>query len=285
MNKEDYFIKQIANQKYIGDDGAYIDGYVYSMDSFFENNHFKKEWVDKKIFTFKKLAYKSMLVNISDAIAMNAKPKYALLSVAIPKTYSKKDLKSLAKGFKKAEKKFGFKIIGGDTIENVKLDISITIISKTKNPIFRNTLLKDDLLCYTGTLGESKRDLEKLLRGETISKKSKFIKPKLKAEFFYEASKYINSSMDISDGLFFELERLSKQNLLGFEFFEKIDESIGISGEEYELLFSFSEENRSKIEEIAKKHKVKLNIFAKAIDGSYKNSYENHHFKKSKDKN
>lgn len=285
MNKEDYFIKQIANQKYIGDDGAYIDGYVYSMDSFFENNHFKKEWVDKKIFTFKKLAYKSMLVNISDAIAMNAKPKYALLSVAIPKTYSKKDLKSLAKGFKKAEKKFGFKIIGGDTIENVKLDISITIISKTKNPIFRNTLLKDDLLCYTGTLGESKRDLEKLLRGETISKKSKFIKPKLKAEFFYEASKYINSSMDISDGLFFELERLSKQNLLGFEFFEKIDESIGISGEEYELLFSFSEENRSKIEEIAKKHKVKLNIFAKAIDGSYKNSYENHHFKKQKDKN
>ena len=285
MNKEDYFIKQIANQKYIGDDGAYIDGYVYSMDSFFENNHFKKEWVDKKIFTFKKLAYKSMLVNISDAIAMNAKPKYALLSVAIPKTYSKKDLKSLAKGFKKAEKKFGFKIIGGDTIENVKLDISITIISKTKNPIFRNTLLKDDLLCYTGTLGESKRDLEKLLRGETISKKSKFIKPKLKAEFFYEASKYINSSMDISDGLFFELERLSKQNSLGFEFFEKIDESIGISGEEYELLFSFSKENRSKIEEIAKKHKVKLNIFAKAIDGSYKNSYENHHFKKSKDKN
>ncbi len=285
MNKEDYFIKQIANQKYIGDDGAYIDGYVYSMDSFFENNHFKKEWVDKKIFTFKKLAYKSMLVNISDAIAMNAKPKYALLSVAIPKTYSKKDLKSLAKGFKKAEKKFGFKIIGGDTIENVKLDISITIISKTKNPIFRNRLLKDDLLCYTGTLGESKRDLEKLLRGETISKKSKFIKPKLKAEFFYEASKYINSSMDISDGLFFELERLSKQNSLGFEFFEKIDESIGISGEEYELLFSFSEENRSKIEEIAKKHKVKLNIFAKAIDGSYKNSYENHHFKKSKDKN
>lgn len=285
MNKEDYFIKQIANQKYIGDDGAYIDGYVYSMDSFFENNHFKKEWVDKKIFTFKKLAYKSMLVNISDAISMNAKPKYALLSVAIPKTYSKKDLKSLAKGFKKAEKKFGFKIIGGDTIENVKLDISITIISKTKNPIFRNTLLKDDLLCYTGTLGESKRDLEKLLRGETISKKSKFIKPKLKAKFFYEASKYINSSMDISDGLFFELERLSKQNSLGFEFFEKIDESIGISGEEYELLFSFSEENRSKIEEIAKKHKVKLNIFAKAIDGSYKNSYENHHFKKSKDKN
>src|SRR5574344_2747557 len=118
MNKEDYFIKQIANQKYIGDDGAYIDGYVYSMDSFFENNHFKKEWVDKKIFTFKKLAYKSMLVNISDAIAMNAKPKYALLSIAIPKSYTNGDLKELASGFKKAARDFNFEIIGGDTIEN-----------------------------------------------------------------------------------------------------------------------------------------------------------------------
>ena len=38
-----------------------------------------------------------MIVNISDAIAMNAKPLYALLSIAIPSTYSKNDLKLLYK--------------------------------------------------------------------------------------------------------------------------------------------------------------------------------------------
>ena len=206
MNKEDFFIKQISNSKYNGDDGAFINGYVYSMDAFFENVHFKKEWIDKKIISLKQIAYKSMLVNISDAIAMNAKPKYALISIAIPKSYTNENLKELSSGFKKAARDFNFEIIGGDTIENSKLDISITIVSKTKNPIFRNGVKEGDYLCYTGKLGESKRDLDALLSGKKIKKSSKFIKPNLRADFFYEAAKYINSAMDISDGLFLDLE-------------------------------------------------------------------------------
>ncbi|WP_152058506.1 thiamine-phosphate kinase, partial [Aliarcobacter butzleri] len=172
MNKEEYFIKQFSNNKIIGDDGAFIDGFVYSMDAFFENVHFKKEWM-----SLKQIAYKSMIVNISDAIAMNAKPLYALLSVAIPKSYSNEDLQELAKGFKKAASEFGIEIIGGDTIANEKLDISVTIISKTSNPIFRNGIKKGEILCYTGKLGTTKKDLEKLFEDKKISKKSKFIKP------------------------------------------------------------------------------------------------------------
>lgn len=274
MNKEDFFIKHISNNKHIGDDGAFIDGLVYSMDAFFENIHFKKEWL-----SLKQIAYKSMLVNISDAIVMNAIPKYALLSLAVPNTYSKEDLKNLASGFKKAAKDFGIKIIGGDTIENSKLDISITIISKTKEPIFRTGVKLGDFLCYTGKLGKVKKDLEELLKGKKISKNSKFIKPKLHDKFFYEASKYINASMDISDGLFLDLEKLSKASKIGFEFFKNIDENIGTSGEEYEILFSFDRKNFKEIQKIARKHKVKLNIFAKAVKGAYKTTFKNHHFK------
>lgn len=273
MNKEEYFIKQFSNSKFIGDDGAVIDGYVYSMDAFFENVHFKKEWM-----TLKQIAYKSMIVNISDAIVMNAVPKYALLSVAIPKSYTNDDLKNLSKGFKKAALEFGIEIIGGDTISNEKLDISITIISKTSKPIYRNTMNKGDILCYTGTLGFSKKDLEKLLKNKEISKTSKFIKPTLKQKFFYEIAPFITTSMDISDGLFFELERLSKANNLGFEFFHDIDEDIGTSGEEYEILFSFDPKNLEKIKKIALKHKVKLNPFAKAVKGKYSTKFNNHHF-------
>ena len=273
MNKEDYFIKQFSSNKIIGDDGAVVGKSVYSMDAFFQNVHFKKEWM-----SLKQIAYKSMIVNISDAIAMNAKPKYALLSVAIPSSYKKEDLKQLASGFKKAAKEFGILIIGGDTISNEKLDISVTIVSKTKNPIYRSGIKKDDFLCYTGELGTCKKDLEKLFANEKISKKSKFLKPKLNANFFYEISKYVNASLDISDGLFFELERLSKASKVGFEFFEDISEDIGTSGEEYEMLFSFSKKDLKKIEKIARKHKVKLNIFAKAIKGKYETKSKNHHF-------
>ncbi len=279
MNKEDFFIKQISNSKYNGDDGAFIDGYVYSMDAFFENVHFKKDWIDKNFISLKQIAYKSMLVNISDAIAMNAKPKYALISIAIPKSYTNENLKELSSGFKKAARDFNFEIIGGDTIENSKLDISITIVSKTKNPIFRNGVKEGDYLCYTGKLGESKRDLDALLSGKKIKKSSKFIKPILKDKFFYEASKYINAAMDISDGLFLDLEKLSKASNIGFEFFKNIKDEIGSSGEEYEILFSCSKDNLKKIEDISKKYQVKLNYFARAVKGSYKSPIDNHHFK------
>jgi thiamine-monophosphate kinase len=219
-----------------------------------------------------------MLVNISDAIVMNAVPKYALLSVAIPPHFTLKDLDELASGFTKIAKKFNITIIGGDTISNDKLDISITIISETKKPIYRTGTKEGDYLCYTGELGTVKKDLELLLKGVAVSKKSKFIKPILKPKFFYEIAPYINSALDISDGLFFELERLSKVNEIGFDFFDKIQKKIGCSGEEYEILFSFDSKQIKKILKIAKKHKLKLNIFAKAIEGSYECKCKSHYF-------
>jgi thiamine-monophosphate kinase len=274
MNKEDYFIKQFdKNSSFIGDDGALVDNIVYSNDAFFEDVHFKKNW-----FSLKQIARKAMLVNISDAIAMNAVPKYALLTVAIPKEYTKKNIKELSQGFLEVAEEYGIEIIGGDTISNIKLDISVTIISKTNDAKLRSGIKKDDLICYTGDLGTCKKDLEKLLAGKKISKKSKFYEPKLKADFFYEVSKYVNATMDISDGLFFELERMSKQSKVGFKFFDDISPEIACSGEEYELLFSFSPKNINKIEEIAKKHDVILNIFAKANKGKFRCDCKNHHF-------
>ncbi|MFW3405167.1 AIR synthase related protein, partial [Aliarcobacter butzleri] len=111
---------------------------------------------------------------------------------------SNEDLQELAKGFKKAASEFGIVIIGGDTIANEKLDISVTNISKTSNPIFRKGIKKDEILCYTGKLGNKKKDLEKLFEDKKISKKSKFIKPIINSEFFYEISSYVTATLDIS---------------------------------------------------------------------------------------
>jgi len=278
INKESYFIKQFIKSKYIGDDGAVIGKYVYSMDAFFENVHFKREWM-----SLKQIAIKSMLVNISDAIVMNAIPKYALLSVAIPKDFTKKNLKELASGFKKIAKKYNIEIIGGDTISNNKLDISVTIISKIKKrakATKRDGAKIGDIVCNTGTLGKVKKDLDLLLNGKKVSKNSKFITPKLNDKFFYKIAPYITTAMDISDGLFFELARLSKQNKVGFDFNQKIEKSIGCSGEEYEILFTFNPKYKNKIEKIAKKYNIDLNMFATVSKGKYNCSCVEHHFKK-----
>ena len=124
MNLEKYFISQFHNSA-IGDDGAIlgnIDNIVVSKDAFFENVHFKSSWM-----SYYQIARKAMIINISDAVAMNAKPKYILLSVAMPKNISKSQMRELAQGFEDVAAEYGAEIVGGDTISNIKLDITITV--------------------------------------------------------------------------------------------------------------------------------------------------------------
>lgn len=261
MNKENEFIN-FFKSSLNGDDGAVAGRFVYSTDSFFENVHFKREWM-----SLYQIAAKSMLVNISDAIAMNAKPKYALLNIAMPSDITSDELKELADGFLQVAKEFDIEIIGGDTISNAKLDISVTIISKTKKPLFRTGMKEGDLIAFSGVLGESKKHLELLLDGKKIPQNSKFITPKLNPDFIYEVRKYINCGMDISDGLFFELQRLSMINNLGIKLLQNISNDIGCSGEEYEMLFSFSPKYLKKVQKIAKKYNININVCAEAMIG------------------
>jgi thiamine-monophosphate kinase len=273
MNKEDFFIKHISNSKFIGDDGAFIDGFVYSQDAFFENIHFKKEWM-----SYEQIGNKAMLVNISDAVSMNAVPLYALITAAIPASMSEAEILELQKGLKKAAKKYNVQIIGGDTIANTKLDLSITIISKTDKPIYRKGLKKGQLLAYTGTLGSSLRDLNALFAGEKISANSKFYTPKLRDTFMYKAAQHMSFCMDISDGLYKELERVSKINGIGYEFLKHISKDAACSGEEYELLFGFDDADLPQIMEISKVTKTKVTVFAKAAKGSFVCDCKDWHF-------
>ncbi len=272
MNKEFFYIS-LFNNKFIGDDGAYIDGFVYSSDAFCENVHFKRAWMD-----LERIAKKAVLVNISDAVAMNAKPVYALVSIAMPKDITPQQMEEIAQGLKSETQKFGCEIIGGDTIASDRLEFHITIISKTKKPIFRKPLKNGYLLAYTGTLGSVHRDLTKLFRGGKVSCRSKFVTPVLRKDFMRRASRYIKAAMDISDGLFDDLGKLAKLNRIGFEFFEKIPKRVGCSGEEYELLFAFDERDRIKIENIAKMTRTPVTIFARAAFRPYKNICKPQHF-------
>ena len=274
MNLEDQFISYFSKKtKHIGDDGALIDGYVYSKDAFFENVHFKREWM-----SLKELAYRAMMVNISDAVAMNAKPLYALLAVAIPKDISRAQMKELSEGFIKAAQKYNIDIIGGDTISNIKLDISITIISKTKNPLFRRGIKKGHLLAYTGKLGNSKKELQKLLRGGSLHPKSKFRNIVLRDRFISTCKRYLSAGMDISDGIFSDLGKLSAVNGLGFDFLQPISKAIGCSGEEYEMLVSFDPRQKKAVQRRAKQTRTPLSIFAKAKRKKYTNRCKAHHF-------
>ena len=271
--KEEFFIKQFKN-KFIGDDGAIVDlkrCNIIASDSFFEDIHFKKEWLD-----LDEISYKASLVNISDMIVMNSKIKYAILNVGFP-DMSLSDIKKLADGFKKAANEYGYKIIGGDTIKDEKIAISITMIGESKRAIKRKAKI-DEYVAFTGSVGSVSKDLKRLLRGKKINKNSKFIKPILRDKFFYKASKYITAACDISDGLFKELERISKVSNVGYRFIKNIDKITGCSGEEYEILFTFSKKHLKAIKNIAKITRTKITIFAITKRGKYKNICKENHF-------
>ncbi len=273
MNLENYFISQF-NNIHIGDDGALIDNFIYSKDAFFENVHFKTAWM-----SYYQIAKKAMLVNISDTIAMNADPKYALLSVAMPKNMTKAHMRELAYGFKETAQEFGIEIIGGDTIGNTKLDITVTIISKAKKTLFRSGLRKGYLLGYTGELGNSKKDLQKLLNLGTINKNSKFINIKLKREFIEKSRRFLSSGMDISDGLFSDLDKLASVNKVGFKFKKHISRFVGCSGEEYEMLVAFDKRHKKAVLRRAKQSRTRFTIFATSERKKYVNRCKAHHFK------
>jgi thiamine-monophosphate kinase len=272
MNKESYLIHRL-NSPHIGDDGAIIGDKIYSMDAFFEGVHFRREWM-----SLSQIARKAMLVNLSDAIAMNAQPRYALVTLSLPKEITTIQIDEIVTSLQQTAMEFDCEIIGGDTIAGERLDFSITIISESKNPLTRRGLEVDDLLAFTGSLGESKRDLNRLFDGKKISNSSKFIEPILRQEFITKSSPYLSVGMDISDGLFCDTNKLLDYNKIGFEPTMKIAQEIGSSGEEYEMLIGFKKEQLKPIQHIANITHTPLTIFAKVVKNSHRFECIEHHF-------
>jgi len=273
LDKEQYLINKL-NSKHIGDDAAVIGDTLYSMDAFFEDVHYKREWM-----SITQIGRKAMLINLSDAIAMNAQPQYALVTVSIPKEMTETEIDELTLSLEETAKEFGCEIIGGDTIGGDKLHLSITIISKSNNPLLRTGLKQGDLLAFTGTLGESKRDLDALFKGEKINDDSRFFKPTLRAEFIAKGRTYLRTGMDISDGLFCDTNKMLDINKYGFDKFEDIDDSIGLSGEEYEMLVSFAPEHYGEVMEVAEATGTSLTVFAKVAKNDDRYPCKSHHFK------
>jgi len=273
MDKEHYFINRMKS-KYIGDDAAVVGNRIYSMDAFFEDTHFKRVWM-----SMAQIGRKAMLVNLSDAIAMNAQPQFALVTVSLPQEMTTEEIDALTQSLEETAQEYGCEIIGGDTVAGEKLHLCITIISHSDDPLLRKGLEEGDLLAYTGSLGESKRDLERLFRGEKIADHSRFLEPKLQQEFILKARPYLSAGMDISDGLYCDTNKLLDTNKYGFTILKSISEDIGFSGEEYEMLVGFKKEHLERLETIAKACGTTLTVFAEVADNRARFSCKSHHFK------
>jgi len=268
---ERYFKKKMKQTALgVGDDAAMIhvrNNYqlAISSDMLIENIHFLKNTNPSH------LGWKSLAVNLSDIAAMGATPKWATLSISLPKI-NHAWLKKFSKGFFKCADKFGIDLIGGDTTKG-PLSISITIMGESKKDeaLLRSGAKINDDIWVTGQLGLASMGLANLQGQLKLPPriKMKCIRaleiPTPKTFLGSYLSRYANSCIDISDGLIQDLRHILKASKVGaslllndipcekFIHTSKQYQFVLNGGDDYELLFTAAKKNRTFIKKIAKK--------------------------------
>ncbi len=282
---KNFEIKQKSTIKGIGDDAAVLNfedkRIVVSTDLLVEGVHF-----DLSYMPLKHLGYKAIVVNLSDVYAMNAKATQVTVSIAVSNRFPLEALEDLYAGIETAASIYAIDVVGGDTTSSNKgLLISVTAIGEVKpeNEVYRSGAKPNDLLVVSGDLGAAYMGLQVLEREKEVYKVNPNSQPDLEPYTYIverqlkpEARKDIvklltdlevkpTSMIDVSDGLSSEIIHLCKQSKVGCDLYEnkipldpqvistceefKIDSTtVALNGgEDYELLFTVSQDDFPKI--------------------------------------
>ncbi len=187
---------------------------VISVDTYINKSHFynfrKPDLVIKKI----------LRSSISDLICKGVEPKYYFISGSgNKKTFTKSNLSKISQALKQEQKKFGIYLSGGDTVFSNKLSFTIISVGFSTKIIFRNKAKLNDDIYVTGNLGDSYTGLKILKKKISLNKNlskyffMKYYLPELHINLAKKLFNFVNTSIDISDGLFADLDKLiNKQN-------------------------------------------------------------------------
>ena len=188
---------------------------IISTDTYIEGSHFfdfkNPELVIKKIIRS----------SISDLICKGVQPKFYFISGSgNKKTFSRNNLSKISISLKQEQKKYGIFLCGGDTTFSNILSFSITSVGYAKDIIYRNKAKFNDDIYITGNLGDSFVGLQ-ILKGQIkMNKKvkdffvNKYYLPDIQINLAKKLLKFANTSIDVSDGLITDLEKMiNKQNL------------------------------------------------------------------------
>ncbi|WP_457618182.1 thiamine-phosphate kinase [Lutibacter sp.] len=282
---KNFKIQHKSTIKGVGDDAAVLNitkkQILVTTDLLIEGIHF-----DLSYMPLKHLGYKAVMVNLSDVYAMNGDATQITVSLAVSNRFSLEAIEELYEGIHLACVTYGVDLVGGDTTSSTKgLLICITAIGEVKKEdvVYRNTAKESDLLVVTGDLGAAYLGLQVLEREKQVfevnpnsqpdlTNYSYLIERQLKPEARKDIIKLLKdlkvkptAMIDISDGLSSEILHICTQSKVGCDLYEEkipLDPqvistceefdlnstTIALSGgEDYELLFTISQEDFPKI--------------------------------------
>ena len=254
---------------------------VISVDTYVEGVHF----IDFKYpqFVIKKILRSS----ISDLICKGVKPKYYFISGSGNKnTFSRKNLNLILKSLKQEQKKYSIYLCGGDTVFSKKLSFTITTVGFSNTIVYRNKAKPNDDIYVTGNLGDSFTGLKVLQKKIKLKKKledyfkKKYFHPDLHINITQKLLSFANTSIDISDGLITDLEKLINKQKLSYKLYLKnipisknlskllhlnvINKTSFVSrGDDYQILFTAKSSKARIISKISKSLGIKISKIGK----------------------
>ena len=269
----------------IGDDAAVFqpaagNNVVISTDLLLEDIDFRLETTRPEL-----LGQKALAVSLSDIAAMGARPRWALLSIAVTsEVWESEFLDEFYLGFFQLAQRLGVKLIGGDlsrTGGKIAIDSVVIGESPSGGEIFRSGARPGDQLYVTGYLGDAAAGLRLLERGarvhnnatgkrETNSVDHLLLRqlqpePRVGWGILLGEEQLATAMIDISDGLSSDLNHLCEESGVGavveasrLPIDTVVTEICGRraldplmlalhGGEDYELLFTVAPENVSRL--------------------------------------
>ena len=262
---------------------------VVSIDTYNEGVHFPN-------FKYPNLVIRKVLrSSISDLISKGVKPEYYFFSGSgNKKNFTKKNLIMISKSLKQEQKKYKLKLSGGDTTNSSKVSFSVSTIGFSKNIIERNKARVGDDIYVTGNIGDSYVGLKIIKNNIKINSKLKkyfinqFYCPNLPFKIYKQIHKFANTSIDISDGLITDMNKLINKQKLSFEInvnkipiskklefylkkFKKLRTQYLFNGDDYQILFTASQKKRLLIKSVGKRMNQKFTIIGKINNDHKKN--------------
>lgn len=219
-----YFNRPIHNRSDlvfgVGDDAACVQipaqhQLVISTDTLIADVHFLSSWDAYDI------AYKAVMVNVSDMAAMAAQPRWLTLSLTLP-TAQSTWLDRFSQGLYDALGQYNVLLIGGDTTRG-SLSMTLTIHGWVKpgKAVRRNGAQPGDCIMLSGEIGAAALAVSLLDKIDVIEQHDNAIlldklkHPRPRIDLAKLLQKYASAAIDISDGLAADLNHICEQSKVG----------------------------------------------------------------------
>ena len=258
----------------IGDDCAVLpqrEGFetLVTTDLLTEGVHFLREDADPR-----DLGWKAAAVNLSDIAAMGGRPVGSFLAFALPKGLDSIWMDAFIEGYRDVSALSATPLLGGDTTSSKDgLCICVTVVGEcaTGTEVRRSGARPGDLVCVTGTLGDSAGGLKVILEGLPRGRDEKALVdrhyrpvPRI-PEGQAVAAGGATAMMDISDGIGSDLGHILESSGVGaridvdlLPLSEQLRRCCGRygwdpyslaidGGEDYELLFTMPPEAEKRL--------------------------------------